>query len=178
MPFTYRSEQWLPYPVETVFAFFANPENLLHLMPSWQKVRIARTVFVSAPPPPSSKANHSHVAAGDGSRITFSFRILPLCPIRLKWVAEIREFAWNSHFCDAQIRGPFAYWQHCHRISPETRSCIDGSLLTDEIEYELPGGFFGTIAQRILVAGQLKRTFEWRHKRTLELLRGSTESSR
>ena len=37
MHHTFTSEQWLPYPVEPVFAFFANPENLPRLMPKWQK---------------------------------------------------------------------------------------------------------------------------------------------
>ena len=36
----FAAEQWLPYPVELVFAFFANPQNLPRLMPAWQKARI------------------------------------------------------------------------------------------------------------------------------------------
>jgi hypothetical protein len=28
-----ETQQWVPYPVELVFAFFANPANLPHLMP-------------------------------------------------------------------------------------------------------------------------------------------------
>lgn len=119
--------------------------------------------------------NHHPVAAVSESRITFTFRILPLCPIRLKWVAAIGDFAWNDHFCDVQVRGPFSYWQHCHCILAETGSGAEGTLLTDDVKYESPGGFFGTIAQRLFVVGQLQRAFEWRRKRTLELLRGSTE---
>ena len=50
----FQAEQWLPYPIETVFAFFANPENLPPLMPAWQKARIEKLSIV--PPPPRSSA--------------------------------------------------------------------------------------------------------------------------
>ncbi len=40
MRHTFQTEQWLPFPVELVFAFFAYPENLPRLMPAWQKARI------------------------------------------------------------------------------------------------------------------------------------------
>ena len=36
----FRTTQWLPYAVESVFAFFANPANLAKLHPEWQQARI------------------------------------------------------------------------------------------------------------------------------------------
>ncbi len=36
----FRTTQWLPYPVELVFAFFANPANLPKTPPDWQQARI------------------------------------------------------------------------------------------------------------------------------------------
>jgi ligand-binding SRPBCC domain-containing protein len=178
MRHTFSSEQWLPYPIELVFAFFSNPENLPRLMPAWQKARIEEAAF--APPPPKPVAAnpalrfHS-IAAGAGTRMTLSFRPFPYSPIRVPWEAEITEFVWNDHFCDVQIRGPFAYWRHCHRLAFETRANesgvpIHGTLVRDEVEYELPYGTLGDLAQRLVMARQLRSTFTYRQTRTAELI--------
>ena len=39
-----QTEQWLPYPRERVFAFFADPGNLPPLMPEWQRARVERAL--------------------------------------------------------------------------------------------------------------------------------------
>jgi len=174
----FHSQQWLPYPVELVFAFFANPENLPRLMPAWQKARIEEALFTAPPPAPleSSPLPPRSIAAGAGTRMTLSFRPFPLSPIRIPWEAEISEFVWNDHFCDIQLRGPFAYWHHCHRLRPESRvtspdTTTLGTMLLDDVEYELPFGFVGDLAQRIFIRHQLESTFAHRQKFTSNLLR-------
>src|SRR5271168_2526050 len=159
MRYSYHSEQWLPYPVEHVFAFFANPDNLPHLMPQWQKARIEEATFTPPPPRPAAadpSLRLKTIAAGIGTRITISFRPFPLSPIRLRWEAEIAEFVWNDHFCDLQLRGPFAYWNHSHGVRPETRADHSGiptigTLLRDDVEYEMPLGKLGDLAQRLFI---------------------------
>src|SRR3954451_16784048 len=42
MRFSFTSEQWVPFPLARVFAFFADPLNLPRLMPAWQDARIDR----------------------------------------------------------------------------------------------------------------------------------------
>ena len=162
----FQSEQWLPYPVEHVFAFFSNPDNLPRLMPAWQQARISKATLI---PPLGAPAGSK--AAGAGSRITLSFRPVPFSPIRLSWDAEIDQFAWNDHFCDLQLRGPFHFWHHCHRVSPETRNGVPGTLLTDDLHYEMPLGLLGTFANWLAISGQIRATFAFRHRRTEELLR-------
>jgi len=173
MRYIYLSEQWLPYPIELVFAFFANPENLPRLMPAWQKARIEEAAFVPPPPRPATDRNQPvrSIAAGAGTRLTISFRPFPFSPIRVPWEAEITEFIWNDHFCDDQLRGPFAYWHHCHNVRAESRSNSEGTLLHDKVEYELPFGKLGQFAQGLLISPQLIKTFAYRQARTLELLR-------
>ena len=162
MAFTYESEQWLPYPIEVVFAFFANPENLPRLMPGWQKARIEEASF--APPPTHPDPGHKMkgIAAGAGTTMTISFRPFPLSPIRVPWVAEITEFVWNDHFCDVQVKGPFKKWRHCHRLTQK----VGGTLLRDEVEYEV---LFGGLAKPFVV-WQFGSMFGYRHQRTAELL--------
>ena len=169
----FQAEQWLPYPVEHVFAFFANPENLPRLMMGWQKARIEEASF--APPPPRPPVadpalRFGGIAAGAGTRMTLSFRPFPFSPIRVPWDATISEFAWNDHFCDTQGRGPFAFWHHCHHITAEARDGVPGSLLRDEVEFEMPLGPLGEVARRLFIERQFKSMFDFRHKRTAELL--------
>lgn len=182
MRYTFNSEHWLPFPLELVFAFFANPENLPRLMPAWRKARIEEAAF--APPPPRPVAadpalRFRGIAAGQGTRMTLSFRPFPYSPIRVPWEAEITEFIWNHHFCDIQLRGPFAYWHHCHYLEFETRVNesgvpIQGTLVRDQVEYELPYGALGELAQRLIIARQLRNTFGYRQSRTAELLPRTT----
>jgi ligand-binding SRPBCC domain-containing protein len=177
MRHTHHSEQWLPHSVELVFAFFANPENLPRLMPSWQKARIEETAFVPPPPPPQTTISPSSktIAAGVGTCLTLSFKPFPYSPVRLLWEAEISEFIWNDHFCDRQLRGPFVYWHHCHNTQSEVRANasgipIHGTLLRDDVEYELPFGNLADIAQRLFIARQLENTFSYRRACTSKLL--------
>ncbi len=165
MRYHFQSEQFLPYPVERVFAFFSDPANLPRLMPDWQHARVDKSTRVP-PLDPAAPAN----AAGAGTRLTLSFRPVPFSPIRVSWDAEIDQFVLNDHFCDAQLRGPFKYWHHCHRVAAETRNGIPGTLLTDDLHYEVPLGLLGVVANWAAVSGQIRSTFAFRHARTRELL--------
>ncbi|MGC8548267.1 MAG: SRPBCC family protein [Acidobacteriaceae bacterium] len=169
----YIASQWVPYGVSEVFAFFANPQNLAPLMPSWQQVRMEGLLVVDPPlrPPSLPGPAPKTIVAGAGTRMTIRFRPVPLVPIRLAWDAKITEFAWNDHFCDEQERrGPFAYWKHCHQVKEELREGKAGTLITDQLTYELPLGLLGEVAHALGAAAQIRSLFRYRQKRLLELL--------
>lgn len=178
MRFSYHTEQWVPYPVEQVFDFFAIPANLPHLMPAGQAPRIDAASIV--PPPPASSrpetASGSNSAAGIGSRLTLSFLPFPHAPFRVRWEAEIIEFTWDEHFCDRQLKGPFAYWKHCHYVWPLTQQGIQGTAIADDLEYELPFGVAGTIANRIFVRRQIERTFAFRQGQLTRIMAAVTKT--
>jgi ligand-binding SRPBCC domain-containing protein len=158
----FQTEQWIPYPKKRVFAFFADPANLPPLMPRWQRARVDRAHYVAPPaaPPPSS----GRFAAGQGSLITISFRPIPFAPLRLEWDALISEFSWNDFFCDEQQRGPFRYFRHCHSIREEIREGIAGSVVSDALEYELPLGPLGDLANMLAMRRQIKALFRYRQR--------------
>ena len=162
----FSAEQMLPCRVEDAFGFFANPANLPHLMPAWQRARIEEAIL-AAPPRMDGKRLPGAVA-GDGSRITISFRPLPYLPIRFRWEALIQDFSWDQGFCDLQLHGLFMFWRHCHTLT----SANGGSacVLRDEISYELPFGPLSSTADLLAVRRLLHSMFRYRHKRTLELL--------
>ena len=76
MRHTFQAEQWLPYPVELVFAFFVNPQNLPPLMPGWQKARVEEAALVSPPAGGAAKYRLRGVAAGAGSNVLIVLYLL------------------------------------------------------------------------------------------------------
>jgi ligand-binding SRPBCC domain-containing protein len=168
----FETRQWVSFPVELVFAFFANPSNLPHVMPPKMKGRI-EDVRLQLPPlrPVAADAarRFQSVAAGIGSEILISFCPISWVPPRVSWMARITEFEWYSHFIDEQVRGPFKQFRHRHGITAEVRDGVEGTLVTDEVEFALPLGLIGGLAGRI-VSGQLQKSFVYRQKRLPEVL--------
>jgi ligand-binding SRPBCC domain-containing protein len=167
-----ETRQWVPFPVELVFAFFANPSNLPHLMPPAQKVRV-EDIRMQPPPPRPLAADPSRrfrsIAAGTGSEILISFSPVRWVPQRVSWMARIVEFEWNSHFIDEQVRGPFKQFRHRHGVVAEVRDGVEGTLVTDAIEYALPVGALGPLGGG-LVRRQMEKAFAYRQKRLPEIL--------
>jgi ligand-binding SRPBCC domain-containing protein len=168
----FETAQWVPFPIELVFAFFANPQNLPHLMPAELKTRV-EDVRMQPPPArpvaPDPARRFQSIAAGEGTEILISFCPVKWIPQRVSWTARIVEFAWNSHFIDEQIRGPFAAFRHRHGVTSETRDGVEGTLVTDDLKYELPGGIFGNLAGGV-VGKQLEQSFAFRQQRLPEIL--------
>lgn len=134
------TEQWLPFPREVVFAFFANPANLPPLMPRWQRARIDEVTLVPPPEPEEVSVPRLQRAiyAGNGTKLLITARVGPGVPVRMPWVALIEDFRWNLGFCDVQLKGPFAYWRHCHSVRDEMREGRAGTVVRDEVAYRLP----------------------------------------
>ena len=168
----FETQQWVPFGLEAVFAFFANPHNLPRLMPESSQTRLDQLRVV---PPQAQTVPATHpgvqpaVVAGVGSEMVVSFRPVPWLPARASWLARITEFEWNSHFCDQQVRGPFAFFYHCHRIRAEMQSGAWGAVVTDQIEFALPLGALGRIGNGV-VRRQLEKSFAERQARLVQLI--------
>jgi len=164
-------EQWVPEPLERVFRFFSEPLNLPRLMPPELDAEIVSIRKV--PPSASSGTPTSSTAAGVGTEIRLSVRLLPLVPVRTPWVARIVDFEPNHHFVDIQAKGPFRRWRHRHGFESAERDGRDGTLVRDDLEYEVGFGPLGDLVARWLVAGRVQSTFATRQAR-LEGLLGRT----
>jgi ligand-binding SRPBCC domain-containing protein len=164
----FEADQWLPFPVPVVFAFFANPQNLPPLMPAWQRAKIEELRLIAPPAPPAGSP--VRLGTGVGTTMILGFRLLPGIPIRMYWHALIPEFEWNDHFCDTQTSGPFHYWRHCHSVREETREGIVGTIVHDHVEYELPGGPLGDLLNRLGGRAQFRYLFGVRHRQTEKLM--------
>jgi len=175
----FETSQWVPYPVELVFAFFANPSNLPHLMPKKLETKLEDARVEPPPPRPVAQdpaRRFLSVAAGVGSEILISFLPIPWVPKRVSWMARITEFEWNSHFCDEQVRGPFTLFRHRHGIKAETRDGQQGTLVSDSVEFEMPFGLLGRIGG-VFVRRQLAGSFAHRQKRLPEILAAASRQA-
>jgi len=168
MPHHLEFEQWVPFPLERVFAFFSNPENLPRIMPASSGTKLITLNRTPAPPPPPDTTGDK--AVGVGSTIVTSFRAFPFLPVRAQWIARITEFQWNDYFADVQDKGPFKSWHHRHEFRPEIREGVSGTLVRDVTDYEVGFGFLGEIANAFLVRREMQSTFAQRQQTLPKLL--------
>jgi ligand-binding SRPBCC domain-containing protein len=167
------AEHWVNADLRQVFAFFSDPHNLPRLMPKQMNVRLEELTLVPPVPQlekavvesgPNSEAvvgsgGPTTKIAGRGSQIVISFRLVPFLPFRGRWVAEILEYEPLSHFVDEQRSGPMRSWRHRHSFQSEVRNGTEGTIVRDEVEYELPFGILGRIADWLFIERMMRRTF-------------------
>jgi len=165
-------EEWVPFPLEQVFLFFVNPENLPRIMPPARHTRIERLNLAPPTAPTAVTPAITQPLAGVGSEIVTSFRIVSVLPLRAWWIARVTEFEWNHHFADIQGKGPFKSWHHRHEFEQAWREGVSGTVVRDRIEYEIGFGVLGAIAQKLFVGRQMACTFRHRQRVLESLLRG------
>ncbi|GAC1375853.1 MAG: hypothetical protein NVS3B10_02330 [Polyangiales bacterium] len=126
---------------EVVWAFHELPDALARLTPPWQ-----RTEIVQAP-----------TSLAVGTRVVLRTKVGPL------WrtiVAEHVEYEAGRMFADRMVEGPFARWLHRHVVTPRGPH---ESMLTDDVDYELPFGALGRLAGAGFARRELDRLFAHRH---------------
>jgi len=167
MPQHLQFEQWVPVDIETVSAFFSNPQNLPRIMPAASATKIVELNRVA---PPAAPGVEEDLAAGVASTIVTSFRVFPFLPVRAQWIARITEFEWNHHFAGVQDKGPFKRWHHRHEFHAETREGVAGTLVRDVIDYEVGLGLLGTLVNALFLRRRMQSTFAQRQQILPKLL--------
>ncbi len=104
-----------------------------------------------------------------GSKVIFR---LGVGPIGVTWNGTIAEHVDQKYFRDVQNSGPFGAWSHTHAFVAEA----DGTRVIDRVEYEPPLGFIGKLIDPIVVRPSLRYMFNYRAKKTRELLEQSAKT--
>ncbi len=135
----------MPVPADELLAWHARPGAFERLLPPWENIELVQAARSLA----------------DGNRAEFRLRIGPL---RKTWIAEHQTLADGIGFRDVQIAGPFARWEHTHRMIPS-----DGATcwLEDRIQYNVPLGWLGRALLGSSIQKSLARTFAYRHRVTI-----------
>jgi ligand-binding SRPBCC domain-containing protein len=131
-------------PLDEVFAFFSEAENLDLLTPPFLRFRIL------TPTP---------IAMRPDARIEYA---LSLFGVPLRWRTRITVWESGVRFVDEQESGPYARWVHTHTFEP-----VDGgTIITDRVDYALPFGPLGALAHATFVERTLARIFDFRRDAT------------
>lgn len=101
-----------------------------------------------------------------GSEVRLRVRQLPL-PLAQTWLVRVAQLEEPTLIVDELLRGPFPAWRHEHRFAelPGGRT-----RLTDHVEYRLPAGALGRMADALFVRRLLLQSFRHRQERTRALL--------
>jgi len=134
----YVARSPMPAPARELFDWHARPGAFERLNPPFEPVEILERSGGIAP----------------GARTVL--RIL-LGPVPTRWVGVHTALEDGRSFADRQESGPFALWEHVHRMLPdgETRS-----VLEDDVRYVLP--LIGRVATS-RVRERIEAVFAYRH---------------
>ena len=146
--YTFHRKQKLPISVEKAWEFLSNPANLKTITPEYMSFDIL-------------SGNEKPMYAGQ----IIQYIVTPILGIKTKWVTEITHVKKNEYFVDEQRFGPYALWHHKHFINE-----IEGGVeMEDIIDYKIPMGLLGQLAQPILVKPKLEEIFAYRQTKLIEL---------
>lgn len=149
------SEQYLPLTPEELFPFFADAKNLEAITPPSMSFHIE---------------SMSPETMGEGTLIDYRLKVHG---IPMHWTTRIERWAPPHEFVDVQLKGPYALWSHTHRFE----KLGAGTLMTDQVFYRLPFGFFGWLGGSALVNGDLAKIFGFRRKVIDERYGGSRSAA-
>ncbi|WP_435065662.1 SRPBCC family protein [Halobaculum sp. EA56] len=158
---TYRRRVRVAAPLADVWEFHSGISGLEALTPGFMNLRVERVEG------PDGELDPEVLVPG--TRVELSMRPLGVGP-RQTWVSVIDEReadlgAGRASFVDIMEEGPFPTWRHTHRFYERG----DGTVVDDEVRYELPGGSLGRAASPLGWVG-FEPMFRYRHRKTRELL--------
>jgi ligand-binding SRPBCC domain-containing protein len=140
--YTFKQTQFIPATVDTVWDFFATPENLRHLTPP--EVNFEKLLMTGG----------ATMYAGQ----MIAYKLNPFPFLRVRWTTEITQVVPKKYFIDDQRFGPFALWQHQHFFIEKNGGCE----MIDEVSYAIPFGVLGRMVHALLVESQLRKIFQYR----------------
>lgn len=137
----FSQETALPHSPEEVFRWHQRPRALERLSPPWERIVVVDEQGTAA-----------------GARTTIE---TGLGPLSTRWVAEHSAGPDERSFVDRQVEGPFASWEHLHRVRARG---AEECTLEDQIDYRLPFGKLGALLGGGYVRSRLARAFEYRSR--------------
>ncbi len=138
--YEFKQTTTLNYPIQSVFDFFSNAENLERITPPIVGFRI------TTPTP---------IEIQEGTIIDYRLKIHGL-PIR--WRTLISTWEPPYRFVDEQLKGPYRQWIHKHSFE----SIEDGAAtqMTDHVQYSI---FAGKLVH-FIIKKDIASIFDYRTK--------------
>ena len=133
-------KQMVNRPLDDVFDFFSNPENLSKITPK-------KLDFNIMTPSPIKMIN--------GQLIDYTIRLFG---IRIHWRTLITDYNPPNSFIDQQIKGPYLLWHHEHLF----KEVENGVEIVDIIHYTIPLGIIGRFLHWAWIKKDLENIFSYR----------------
>ena len=147
-------KQFIPSPMEEVWAFFSRPENLNAITPPDMSFEI--------------RSDIRNVEMYQGMII--QYKISPFLGIKMDWVTEITHVVEGKYFIDEQRFGPYALWHHQHHFE-----AVEGGVqMEDILHYKVPYGPIGTMADEVFVGKKIDAIFQYRRTAVDQLFMAKT----
>ena len=127
-------------PPEEVFKFSTNIYNVCLMVPDYINVKIFE--------------GSESLVKGDPVKLKIN-----IFGISFMWESVIEEYEKDVYFFDRMIKGPFKRWEHKHFFEKSEK----GTLLTDQVDYELPLFGLGAVANKLFVNKMINGIFTFRH---------------
>jgi len=143
-----HTKQKLPISQKDAWEFLSNPSNLKIITPDYMGFNIQSNQEKKMYP---------------GQII--HYKVTPVLGIKTTWVTEITHVKEGEYFVDEQRFGPYSLWHHKHFIIPTSA----GVVMEDIIDYKIPMGILGQLANPIIVKKKLKEIFTYRYLKLEEL---------
>ena len=147
--FVFEASQFIEKSQTEVFEFFSIAGNLNLITPR----HLSFDILTPA-----------HIKMQVGTIIDYRMKIYGI-PVR--WRTEISEWDPPNRFADNQVKGPYKKWYHTHSF----QSRDNGTLMTDHVEYAVPGGFLAPLLNRLFVRRDVEKIFQYRNKKIIELFK-------
>lgn len=135
-------------PIEAVFDFHTDTDNLGRISPPWMKTKLIRE-------------------SGEGSGKLIEMQVMQYNIFPSRWIVRIEEFERPFRLADLVLSGPMKYFKHTRTFS---QPCASLTELKDHLEYEVPFGWIGTLADKVSIRKMMQEMFEYRHAKTKEIL--------
>ncbi len=133
--------QKLKMELQEAWDFFSNPANLALITPPELGFRI-----------------NTNLPERIYDGLEIDYKVTPLLGIPLSWKTLISDVYAPLRFTDIQIKGPYLTWRHEHVFE----KADDGVLVRDTVNYELPFGPVGRMANKFFIRKKINSIFDFR----------------
>ena len=139
--YQFKAKQFLPITINEAWDFFSNPNNLPKITPPWLNFEVTTQL-------------ESRMYAG----MIITYLVRPILNIPATWVTEITQVHVPNFFVDEQKFGPYKLWHHQHVF----REAKNGIEMEDIVNYAVPLGFIGRLANNLIIFKKIRSIFEYR----------------
>jgi len=139
--YQFKAKQFLPITINEAWDFFSNPNNLPKITPPWLNFEVTTQL-------------ESRMYAG----MIITYLVRPILNIPATWVTEITQVHVPNFFVDEQKFGHYKLWHHQHVF----REAKNGIEMEDIVNYAVPLGFIGRLANNLIISKKIKSIFEYR----------------